>query len=269
MAEKLTVDLNEADLETLQQLPGIGESLAERIISGRPYQQVEDLLQVQGLGTARFERIKSHLLVMEFQQANANLQLKEIELLQSEDGRDRESTTEVSDDSRGIESPAAKKQLKPMKAAVQKTLSRAESLWLIFGVAFIAIIISVVTTLGIIGGINDTLDFNQLQSIQGIESNLTNLDRQLNDLSAGLESVDRRLEPLVGLSGRVVTVEEEIGTIQADVEEALFTVGTMQTELDFVLTETVRLSDQIVRFDNFLDGLSELMRVISDTDFVE
>ena len=44
---------------------------------------------------------------------------------------------------------------------------------------------------------------------------------------------------------------------------------TMQTELDFVLVETVRLSDQVVRFDNFLDGLSELMRVISDTELVE
>jgi hypothetical protein len=57
--------------------------------------------------------------------------------------------------------------------------------------------------------------------------------------------------------------------IQTEVEDALFTVGTMQTELDFVLTETVRLSDQVVRFDNFLDGLSELMRVITDTEFVE
>ena len=43
MAEKLVVNVNDADIETLQQLPGIGEFLAERIIEGRPFSQVEDL----------------------------------------------------------------------------------------------------------------------------------------------------------------------------------------------------------------------------------
>ena len=67
----------------------------------------------------------------------------------------------------------------------------------------------------------------------------------------------------------MVSVEGELGSVQADVDEALFTVGTMQTELDFILTETTRLSEQVVRFDNFLVGLEELMRAISDTELVE
>ena len=268
MAEKLTVNLNEADLETIQQLPGIGESLAERIIKGRPYRRVDDLLEVQGLGAARFERIKPQLEVPEMEQVDSDLHLDSLELIASEDGKDGRPVVGGVEQKEVKDKPVAQ-QPKPKKMPARKTLTRAETLWLVFGVGFIAIILSVVTTLVIMAGINDTLDFNRLQSIQSIDANLSDLERQLIDLSAGLDSVDRRLEPLEGLSGRMVGVEEEIGSIQTDVEDALFAVGTMQTELDFVLVETVRLSDQVVRFDNFLDGLSELMRVISDTELVE
>jgi competence protein ComEA len=262
MAEKLLVNLNEADLESIQQLPGIGKSLAARIMNGRPFQQVDDLLEVPGLGNARYERILPHLEIPETEQVDSDLQLDSFELITSEDGKDRQPGSAAEELPRAV-LPKSK------MAPVRKTLSRAETLWLVFGVGFIAIILSVVTTLVIMAGINDTLDFNRLQSIQSIDTNLSDLERQLVDLSAGLESVDRRLEPLEGLSGRMVGVEEEIGSIQTDVEDALFVVGTMQTELDLVLTETIRLSDQVVRFDNFLDGLSELMSVISETEIVE
>jgi competence ComEA-like helix-hairpin-helix protein len=268
MDEKLIVNLNEADLETIQQLPGIGKSLAERIIDRRPYQRVDDLLEVQGVGGARFERIKAQLEIPEMEQVDSDLKLDPFELIVSEDGRDGQPVVEGLDQDK-LEAVPQLVQPKSRKVSARKTLSRAETLWLVFGVGFIAIILSVVSTLLIMAGINDTLDFNRLQSIQSMETSLSDLERQLVDLSAGLDSVDRRLEPLEGLSGRMVAVEEEIGLIQTEVEDALFTVGTMQTELDFVLTETVRLSDQVVRFDNFLDGLSELMRVITDTEFVE
>jgi hypothetical protein len=53
------------------------------------------------------------------------------------------------------------------------------------------------------------------------------------------------------------------------VDDAVITVGSMQADLDWLLTENTRLSDRIIRFDNFLDGLEELMRVISNTEIVE
>ena len=57
-----TLNLNTADTETLQALPGIGPALAERIVAYRlehgPFQTVEDLRQVPGIGTKRWERIR-------------------------------------------------------------------------------------------------------------------------------------------------------------------------------------------------------------------
>lgn len=48
LAERLNV--NEADLEELERLPGIGETLAGRVVAGRPYWSVADLRHVEGIG---------------------------------------------------------------------------------------------------------------------------------------------------------------------------------------------------------------------------
>jgi len=42
-------------------LPGIGPVLARRIVEGRPYARVEDLLKVKGIGPATLERLRPYL----------------------------------------------------------------------------------------------------------------------------------------------------------------------------------------------------------------
>lgn len=52
------VSINNADSWTLQRLPGVGPALAGRIIQGRPYHTVEQLLNVSGIGPATFARLE-------------------------------------------------------------------------------------------------------------------------------------------------------------------------------------------------------------------
>ena len=52
------VDINSASYEELQTLPGIGPTLAERIMPHRPYQSVDDLDKVPGFGPAMLKRLK-------------------------------------------------------------------------------------------------------------------------------------------------------------------------------------------------------------------
>jgi competence protein ComEA len=53
--EKVLVNINKADLKTLQTLPGIGEALAQKIIDGRPFKTMDDLGKVKGIGEAKLK----------------------------------------------------------------------------------------------------------------------------------------------------------------------------------------------------------------------
>ncbi|MBI1945055.1 MAG: helix-hairpin-helix domain-containing protein [Deltaproteobacteria bacterium] len=55
------MDLNDASVAQLQELPGIGPKKAEAIValrSQRPYTRVSQLLEVRGIGRKTLERLK-------------------------------------------------------------------------------------------------------------------------------------------------------------------------------------------------------------------
>ena len=56
------VNINTADSAALESLPGIGPSLAQRIIDHRqtqgPFERIEDIMEVSGIGDATFEGIQ-------------------------------------------------------------------------------------------------------------------------------------------------------------------------------------------------------------------
>jgi len=57
-----TIDINTAGADELTELPGIGESIAERILEYREankrFASVKDLMKVKGIGRKKFEKIK-------------------------------------------------------------------------------------------------------------------------------------------------------------------------------------------------------------------
>jgi len=57
------INVNTAAAEQLDTLPGVGPVTAEKIISGRPYRAVEDLLNQKVVGAATFEKIKDKIAV--------------------------------------------------------------------------------------------------------------------------------------------------------------------------------------------------------------
>jgi competence protein ComEA len=63
------LNLNTATAEDLTLLPGIGEGLAERIVKYReangPFESVEELMEVSGIGEAKFAALEGRVTVGE------------------------------------------------------------------------------------------------------------------------------------------------------------------------------------------------------------
>ncbi len=59
------INLNKAGITDFMRLPGIGRAIAQRIVEYRdangPFRRIEDIMNVNGIGPARFERFK-HML---------------------------------------------------------------------------------------------------------------------------------------------------------------------------------------------------------------
>ncbi len=67
LAATMSVNLNLATVRELERLPGIGPSLAERIVHYRrsygPFTAIEDLLLVKGIGPKKFDRLRGLVTV--------------------------------------------------------------------------------------------------------------------------------------------------------------------------------------------------------------
>ena len=61
------MNINLADQETLESLPGIGPSLAQRIIEYREnngkFQKIEDIQNVKGIGDSKYSNIKEKICI--------------------------------------------------------------------------------------------------------------------------------------------------------------------------------------------------------------
>ena len=66
-SEARPVDINTADSAALESVPGIGKSLSERILTFRekngPFQSVDELLKVQGIGEKSIQKLRPYLTV--------------------------------------------------------------------------------------------------------------------------------------------------------------------------------------------------------------
>ena len=67
LMSKEPIDINIADFNQLNSISGIGPTLAEAILDYRknngPFQEINDLLKVKGIGKKKLEKIETHILI--------------------------------------------------------------------------------------------------------------------------------------------------------------------------------------------------------------
>lgn len=56
------VDINNATEKELTTLPGVGPKIAKEIVAARPFQSIDDIKKVKGIGDKTFSLMKPHLV---------------------------------------------------------------------------------------------------------------------------------------------------------------------------------------------------------------
>ena len=57
------ININHAPPAVLELLPGVGEKTALKIVNGRPYRRVEDIMRVKGIGKKKFAKMRPYITV--------------------------------------------------------------------------------------------------------------------------------------------------------------------------------------------------------------
>ena len=253
MSEKL--NLNTATLDEMISLPGVGPAIAKRIIAERPFDEISNLQAVEGIGPAFVERISALVTLGLDVPTPRDEKLEDTEspfedesVLDDASGEVDDAIPEdgfaLEDDSADL-SPAPVVPVEPPKA---KTVTRGQAWTMSILSSFIAFVLALILSLGILGGINGGLRFVRPEQFFELGRQAEILDERIHVLAQEFEDLRERLSHLDAVGERVDQLDEDISIVLE------------QTEI--LVDEMNNLRSDATEFQYFLDGLRELLSAI-------
>ncbi|MCB9110731.1 MAG: helix-hairpin-helix domain-containing protein [Anaerolineales bacterium] len=232
--------LNNADLNTLTQVPGISRPLAGNLIAARPFDSEEDCLQVKGMGQATMERLQSHVEALEEESVNSAM---------------------VPVENEAMPAPVEKKQPepeeKPQRDSFFKRLGRAFKSFMLalLKLIMLAILFVAIGALFAVG-----LPYLQRTFIAPVERNAS----QIQELQAEVDALQAQVDDM---NSRVAVLEGSVEAHTASIQK----LEEMQATLDAQLQEnndTVLIElKQEVMLTRALDILGRARLYLSQSNF--
>ncbi len=255
--DKIVVNPNAADLETLMTLPGVGEAMGQRILDARPFEDLEDMQRVNGLGPSTLARLEPFLHFESGAESDATV-AHSVEAGKEDKALSKQGT---SVDGRRPKIAAGPKRSKSKRQPLLPfSLSIAQEQWGLMIITIgVSVLLSILLTLSVIAGINGTLDLGKHAAVRQLESQLGALQVEVDGAVSRLDAINLRLEAIEGLSGRVQIVEDQFTTLREDVSGSLDDVAEMQTQIEGIHADIDSITHSIERFDQFLQGLRQLI----------
>lgn len=223
------INPNTANAQDLTLLPGVGEALAHRIIERRPFDSIEDMRRVPGLGERTLSRMRP-MIVLTQQEAPGDAQVES----------DAE-TGGVSEGSRGA------------------YMTRSQVLGISAAAAGVGVIVSILLILSIFIGINRTLNFSRHEAVRGLASNVGQLELELETVAGRLDGVEERLQALEGLSGRMADLEAETADLAGEVDATSAQVQSMLTRVEDISIRIDEIAQQSQKQATFFERLQDLL----------
>ena len=238
------VNLNTADLDELQRLPGVGPAMAERILAARPFDSIEDLQRVSGIGASVLENIRRFLLPLESESEPLKMEAQEAEAQ--------------------IEAEPAGPEL--LVEGEPKAATQSQAFWISVGFSFLALVIAFGLSLGFLALVNGGLRYANPAQVDALRRQVDGLSAQAEFIQQDLNGLRTRVDELEGLSGRVGEVEKAAAQLRSDMNEAASSIEQLTASMAELTTSVEELQSRTNRFENFLNGLRELLSGLFESE---
>jgi competence ComEA-like helix-hairpin-helix protein len=148
-------------------------------------------------------------------------------------------------------------------AAQPKAVTRAQALWMAAGTGFLALVLALLLSLGILAAINGGLRFVSPADLNALGRKVDGVTTQTQLLQQDLDGLRTRVNNLEGLSGRVSSVEGQAKQLRTDLDAASQQVSQINQQMTQVSSDIKDLQTQTGHFQGFLDGLKSLLNQIA------
>jgi competence ComEA-like helix-hairpin-helix protein len=296
IAEELVrVDLNIASEEELQALPGIGQSLAARIVNYRlevqPFQDPADITSVQGVSDAMYARIAdlvtagpvdlpptADLDAVDLEAEYVAAPMEEVEPEADEIEEAFEMELEAAEPE--AEEPIAAEQEPEVAKAADRPprgiepplveVVQARVGWgrLLF-VGLLSAFLGAMLALAFLFAVNSTLDF-QTAAGRLVQSETVRLEGELDAVNANLADVEGRLQAIQVLDTRLVAVEvsteqlaSDLEALQGEVASLAETVGALRQEFTNLSENLDGMADHVSMLGNRMDDFEQQLASLS------
>ncbi|MBN2547529.1 MAG: helix-hairpin-helix domain-containing protein [Anaerolineales bacterium] len=158
--------------------------------------------------------------------------------------------------------PAGQAEARPAPRVV--TLNQAVSMAFTSGI--LSCLLSIGLVLGILLLLNGGLRFVSPTELSSVQRQVGSIETQATSLRQDLQGLRTRLDNLEGLSGRVKAVEQENQELRSGLDKQLEQLKQLNQQIGLLKADIEELLADTARFQQFLDGLRELLTATGGPD---
>lgn len=256
------INPNFAGISELVELQGIGPKLAERILEKRPYNSIDDLQRVQGIGPSNLEGWRD-FLVVDSDSAEADKSLpdegivEDVGIAQEDLEQEEPKAIDVMDIEllpNGVESPQEPEQSvifveendendgapsRHKERKIKEHFTRGQVLLIVAGASLLAFILAVGLVLGLLAGLNQgQLRYASPSEVNELFLSVESIDSRLMTQEDDLQALRLRVDTLESLDDRMTMAEDSILNLTED-------LSTLSTDVDALKEEVTGLGDDV------------------------